>query len=651
MSSKKKKKMKKTKAAKHTTPVVFDYGVSEITMLKSAHPRINKLLAVCGAGDTVAIEAALPECDSIAEFEVDIVSSKQTLLWMGLRNTVMSGCRAAVGQLLGADADPNLQTECGVTPLMAAAARGYTCIVQLLLDHNAYPGPTDRPVDRSVGRRLPCPSSVNSPHTCTALHYGCFEGHLTAVEALVRAGSDIRALSPAGDTGLDICERKRAALNSGKEAEQKRYSAIAELLRAADAKERACLVMMSHRGDCEGMKALLDAGSDIEAIGDYISPGDNKTRLTSTALTAAAHHGEEAAVTLLLERKADVEACGGMDRSMTALMAAAGIGFTSIVQLLLDHGADTERVSNETDSAFHFACCGYHLDAAEVLVRGGCDTARRDFDGLTGRDFAKQRGFTDVVKRLDALDAEFLVKAAAEGDCAAVTLLLDRGADVNAVSPVPSLTGNRKSLSNVILSAEIKVYATPLIAAIFLGFLLHPEYDLAYYAVIELLLERGADPDKLSSGGGYEGRFSVSGGGSAGSALELATGKGLDSIIKLLLQHGANIDKTEAINSACEVGQAGVVEILVRAGCDTGRLHVVDPHTCMSSYDIAKKHGHTTVLAILDALEAEAAVKAEAKAAKKRAQNKKKQQRRKEVKRQQRAQQKATLFVVLEGGE
>ena len=95
---------------------------------------------------------------------------------------------------------------------------------------------------------------------------------------------------------------------------------------------------------------------------------------------------------------------------------------------------------------------------------------------------------------------------------------------------------------------------------------------------------------------------------------------------------------------ACKSGQVEAVELFVRAGCDTSKLVAdvkmfrnstfLSQHIGQTGREIAEQCGHTAVLAVLNALEAEAQAKAEAKAAKKRAQNKRKAQRRKEVKKQ-----------------
>ena len=127
--------------------------------------------------------------------------------------------------------------------------------------------------------------------------------------------------------------------------------------------------------------------------------------------------------------------------------------------------------------------------------------------------------------------------------------------------------------------------------------------------------------------------------------------------VKLLLKHGAAVHGNDCLYLACKSGQVEAVELFVRAGCDTSEpvadvkmfrntpflsQHIGQTGT---GREIAEQCGHTAVLAVLDAREAEAQAKAEAKAAKKRAQNKKKAQRRKEVKKQAAAAAAATEAV------
>jgi ankyrin repeat protein len=134
---------------------------------------------------------------------------------------------------------------------------------------------------------------------------------------------------------------------------------------------------------------------------DPTRPGQKVQR---TALIVAVDCNQEEAVALLLERGADPNLADSA--GSTPLMYAAYAGSLAAVRVLVAGGAALDCVQEMTGwSAFHCACFkgAGHADIAELLVREGCDTARRDKHGRTGRDHAEQFGFGALVERLDRL--------------------------------------------------------------------------------------------------------------------------------------------------------------------------------------------------------------------------------------------------------
>jgi len=119
------------------------------------------------------------------------------------------------------------------------------------------------------------------------------------------------------------------------------------------------LMLASFNGHVETMQALLDAGADITLR-------DANGR---TSLMFAASGPFPAAVRLLLENGAEINAVDS-DEHFTALMFAAGEGLSPVVDLLLEAGADVTL---------------------------------KDIDNDTAASFAKQRGFTALSDRLQAL--------------------------------------------------------------------------------------------------------------------------------------------------------------------------------------------------------------------------------------------------------
>jgi ankyrin repeat protein len=164
-----------------------------------------------------------------------------------------NGNGAIVERLLGADADPNAAQTNGVTPLMIAARGGSLDIVKALL-----------------GRDAKVNASTKTQQT--ALMWATAERHVDVVRALVTAGADVHAASSIGFTPLLFAARN---------------------------------------GDIEAAKVLLDAGAGVNETG---SDGTH-------ALPLAIVSGHDAFAMFLLERGAD---SNGVMFGVSALHAASG---------------------------------------------------------------------------------------------------------------------------------------------------------------------------------------------------------------------------------------------------------------------------------------------------------------------------------------
>jgi hypothetical protein len=111
-------------------------------------------------------------------------------------------------------------------------------------------------------------------------------------------------------------------------------------------------------GNNEIAGILLANGADVNAFGGgkYCN-----------ALHAAAYHGHDSTIRLLIDHAADVNVLGGEYGS--ALHAAAIKGHDSTVRLLIDNGADVNAVSGKYGSALHAAAYHGH-DSTVCLLTG-----------------------------------------------------------------------------------------------------------------------------------------------------------------------------------------------------------------------------------------------------------------------------------------
>jgi ankyrin repeat protein len=99
----------------------------------------------------------------------------------------------AVSCLIRANADPNqvMTDEQATSPLMIAAQNDYALVIDALL---------------AAGARV---DYARPKDGATALHLASQEGHLQAVQSLLKAGSDPRLIAHDGTTALDAAKRNK----------------------------------------------------------------------------------------------------------------------------------------------------------------------------------------------------------------------------------------------------------------------------------------------------------------------------------------------------------------------------------------------------------------------------------------------------------
>jgi len=162
-----------------------------------------------------------------------------------------------------------------------------------------------------------------------------------------------------------------------------------------------------------------------------------------TALVAAAFHGHDDILGLLIARGADVNAASSISRYGTALAAASLQSKTADVSLLLGCGANPNIVSGDHGTALAAASFKGHIDIVSILL---------GYPGLDINAIGGQYG-TALSAALSApISAPIYTPI---WSCA--KLLLDHGADVNLVdcmygSPLGKAAhGGNKELVSLLL--------------------------------------------------------------------------------------------------------------------------------------------------------------------------------------------------------
>ena len=392
----------------------------------------------------------------------------------------------AVELLLAAGADVNAADDHGVTPLARASENGSAAMVERLLAAGADP-------------------NAAQSNGLTPLMTAARTGNLRAVEALLNRGADVDATTGAThETALmwAVAERRldvvRALVGRGADVHPQPRQAFSPLIAAA------------RNGDIETAKVLLAAGARVDDRGvDGAHP-----------LAYAVIVGQSAFAHFLLERGADPN--GEVD-GVTALHAAAGPVGTWLKAWNRKHGGAGARGGR--------IALRERLPLVDALLTRGADPDAR----MTASDVTEQ-GFV----RNGAYDTF----ATGTGDVAGATPLW---VAAFATNPGPGRMRNgwstHRSTADV-LRRLLRAGArpgitsndgtTPLMAAAGCGRWGHwtntpraARQPMAEEA-IDILIEAGLDVNAAN-----EGDF---------TALHCAAFSGLNEVIRLLVERGADVD-------------------------------------------------------------------------------------------------------------
>ena len=203
-------------------------------------------------------------------------------------------------------------------------------------------------------------------------------------------------------------------------------------------------------GDAPLLEELLRKGADVKARND----------VKATPLIWAAISGLEK-VRVLVAHGADVNAKS--DDSRTALMIAAGRpGNTAMVQFLLEHGANPNPTHNpmgESSPLIQAALAG-DVESMQLLIARGADVKSAAPMALTMAITSYCEKCTDLLvkQNLDKGAYTFaLLNVVGYVDAKTNAMLLDHGAEVNAVDPFGRTALHYAAVSDLIPADTVKL--------------------------------------------------------------------------------------------------------------------------------------------------------------------------------------------------
>ena len=322
-------------------------------------------------------------------------------------------------------------------------------------------------------------------------------------------------------------------------------------------------------GKVDAARALIVRGANVNAA---------ETWMGETAVMWAAAEGHAAMVKLLAEAGAALDARANAQEfakitfngstmvstplprgGMTALLLAAREGSVAGTRALAEAGANLNVPDRDGTTPLVMAILNRHNDVAALLIEKGAQLDAADSVGMTALYAAVD------VRQLGSLINRPTPKATGETDnLTLVSMLLERGAKIDPRLRLPVLPRFHNAGD-----AQLGEGATPLMRAA-------KARDLP---VVKLLLAKGANPNVATRTFSNALMFAAGLGGGRGRAGDAA---GVEAV-RLCLEHGADVrafndNGDTALHVAAAAGADAIVRLLAEHGADLEVAGQVRPH-------------------------------------------------------------------------
>ncbi|KAM3510890.1 hypothetical protein MY11210_005493 [Beauveria gryllotalpidicola] len=399
-------------------------------------------------------------------------------------------------------------------------------------------------------------------------------GHEAVARLLIDKGADVN------DDDKDLSTPLLRASLRGHEAVARLLIDKGADVNASDKDRSTPLLRALVRGHEAVAGLLIDKGADVNA-----SDKDGWT-----PLIRASEKGYEAVAGLLLEKRAKIEAidhgCG-----QTSLLWAAARGHEAVVKLLLDKGADVKATDKHGRTPLLLAAANGHDAVVKRLIAAEkLDLDSEDDNGQTALSWAAANSHEDVVKLL--LATEGVNPDSQDNHSRTPLLWVAKSAGAMPQIGMTAQGNSKHSLQNyqtqlMLLEQQNKKRLmarkeqhTPRPQQ-------HAWWKVQKFdTIVKMLLEKGANIDAKDN----DGR----------TALSYVAEKGHEAIVKLLLEKGANIDAKDndgrtALSYVAEKGHEAIVKLLLEKGAN---IDVKDNDSRTPLSYVAEK-GHEAIVKLL----------------------------------------------------
>ncbi|MCI5159240.1 MAG: hypothetical protein D3906_12575, partial [Candidatus Electrothrix sp. AUS1_2] len=474
-------------------------------------------------------------------------ASENSLLY-AVKSGDVDGVRDAIAN--GADVNTVVRDE---TALMAASARGYSEIANILIQKGAGVNVQQEFYNKRTALMM-------------AVDANAFE----IVEILLRNGANLDLVDYRKNTALSLAIQRnsvqsvRLLLSAGATISDEEITELA--------------ISLAKKGQWETVKLLIEKN---------IINSNTKTKREKTLLMIASEQGDAEAVEFLVDHHANIseqalfaafkrkhcdvakllldhpiKLTSKNKGKITPLMEASASGCVEVVKLLIDQGADVNRITTakgeKGNTALFFAIEGNHIDVVKLLLEHKADTEIKDNRRAESISF----GFYGRNETGTALTLSIILK-----QFDSVKELLEHGANIKATVKNKSVLQLAVESENINIVKILLKYGVDINEIVNDKTIFHLALKNGQPEIAKLLIDNGASvPTKGKSG--------------AKLLIDILE-KGYFDIAKILVLQGADVNakqyryksKKTALIIASEKSYKPnayeIVKLLVEKGADT----------------------------------------------------------------------------------